>query len=361
MCYRNGLGLLFLVLTGTLSCYPQSRVTGIWEGSGALAQTDSPERIAKADFQMVLSNDTGSTVTGSVLIKFKNTNSFGQPTLPIKSGVFTDGRLFITAESASSAYGANEFRFDGILKGNSIKGTASFSFPSVFSTITLSGEVAVSKGGGRTQATTPPPTAPQPEQPTNMQSDSPVTAAAADCSGQPDAHHIAEQVRSEIASYEKTGGFRSPLDDQRFLESIVKESAHSCVPPWLLFAQARFETTFGDPINATTRDGVTFIDGSTGNAHNLFNIRPGANWQGKVLDTGGGGKFRVYNNYDECVRDYLSLLVRVYKGKTLAQIINEYFPASENGSARVQGYIGSVVQFAATLGFTVDGGTIPIP
>jgi len=108
---------------------------------------------------------------------------------------------------------------------------------------------------------------------------------------------------------------------------------------------------------------VTFIGGSTGNAHNLFNIRPGANWQGKVLDTGGGGKFRVYN-YDECVREYRTLLVRVYKGKTPAQIINEYFPASENGSTRVQGYIGSVVQFAATLRFTcftVDGGTIPIP
>ena len=207
-----------------------------------------------------------------------------------------------------------------------------------------------------------PPSSSQSEQSSNTQPVSPRqdTASVVGCSGQPDAHGIAEKVRTEIAGYEKAAGFRSPLDDQQFLQTIVGESAKSCVPPWLLFAQARFETTFGDPVNATTRDGMSFTDGSSGNAHNLFNIRPGHSWQGKVLDTGAGGQFRAYNSYDECVRDYLSVLVSIYKGKTLAQIINTYFPASENGSARVQGYIGSVVQFAATLGFTVDGGTIPI-
>jgi hypothetical protein len=178
----------------------------------------------------------------------------------------------------------------------------------------------------------------------------------------PSVRHISEQIRNEIASYEKTGGFRSPLDDEQFLELLVGQAQQVNVPPWLLFGQAKFETTFGNPINATTREGVPFTDGSTGNAHNLFNIRPGVGWKGKVLDTGRGGQFRVYSSYEESVRDYLRLMSGdPYKGKTLDQVINTYFPASENGPARVQSYIDSVIQFATKLGFTADKGTVPVP
>jgi hypothetical protein len=70
----------------------------------------------------------------------------------------------------------------------------------------------------------------------------------------------------------------------------------------------------------------------------------------------------AYNSYEDSVRDYLRLMLGdLYKGKTLEQIINTYFPASENGSARVQGYIDSIVQFSAKLGFTVNKNTVPIP
>jgi Mannosyl-glycoprotein endo-beta-N-acetylglucosaminidase len=169
---------------------------------------------------------------------------------------------------------------------------------------------------------------------------------------------LAEQVRTIVAaSYEK-----SPLNDLQFLELIIGRAEQAGVPPWLLFGQARFETTFGNPINGTTRDGVTFTDGTTGNAHNLFNIRPGPSWSGKVLDTGQGGLFRVYDTYEDCVRDYLQLMSSgLYGGKTLEQVINTYFPASENGSARVESYVDSVIDFARKLGFKVTRATVPMP
>lgn len=171
---------------------------------------------------------------------------------------------------------------------------------------------------------------------------------------------LAEQARKVIANYE-TPSFHSPLDDEQLLQSIISESQASGVPPWLLFGQAKFETTFGDPINATVRDGMTFTDGSTGNAHNLFNIRPGTSWAGKVIDTGRGGKFRVYASYEDSVRDYLSLMSSdLYKGKNLDSLINTYFPPGENGPARVEEYITSVIEIANKLGFTVDKNTIPV-
>jgi flagellum-specific peptidoglycan hydrolase FlgJ len=171
---------------------------------------------------------------------------------------------------------------------------------------------------------------------------------------------LVTQIRSLVASAEKAGRFQSPLDDEQLLEHIVEESDRVGIPIWLLFGQARFETTFGNPINATTREGVSFTDGSSGNAHNLFNIRPGASWVGKVLDTGRGGQFRVYGSYDECVSDYLQIMFNNYRGINLIAIVNRYFPASENGAANVQTYIDSLVTSAASLGFTVNQSTIPI-
>jgi flagellum-specific peptidoglycan hydrolase FlgJ len=205
----------------------------------------------------------------------------------------------------------------------------------------------------------PPPT----PQPTTNSTNSGGGSAAAGSAAQPaSSRRISEQVRNVIASYEKTGGFHSPLNDEQFLQLIVGESEQTGIAPWLLFGQARFETTFGDPVNATTRDGVTFKDGSTGNAHNLFNIRPGVGWKGKVLDTGRGGQFRVYDSYEDSIRHYLRLMSSdLYRGKTLEAVINTYFPASENGSARVESYIDSIIQFASKLGFTVNKSTVPVP
>src|SRR2546430_3001493 len=64
---------------------------------------------------------------------------------------------------------------------------------------------------------------------------------------------LIEQMKGMIAGYEKADDFQSPLDSQQFLDMILKESQQAGVPPWLLFGQVRFETTFGDPINATVR------------------------------------------------------------------------------------------------------------
>jgi flagellum-specific peptidoglycan hydrolase FlgJ len=172
---------------------------------------------------------------------------------------------------------------------------------------------------------------------------------------------LAEKIRSIIASYERVDKFKSPLDDQALLERIVEKSLRAGISPWLLFGQAKFETTFGDPVNATTRDGVKFQDGTVGNAHNLFNIRPGRGWKGKVLDTGRGGLFRGYASYDDSIGDYCRLMSQSeYKGKTLQEILNKYFPASENGAARVKSYMDSLIQFARQLGFSASPNTVPI-
>ena len=171
---------------------------------------------------------------------------------------------------------------------------------------------------------------------------------------------IVEQLKNLIASSEG-GRFSSPLNNEQLLQLVIQEAQRAGVPVWLLFGQAKFETTFGDPINATTRDGVTFTDGSSGNAHNLFNIRPGIGWSGKVLNTGRGGQFRAYDSYEAGISDYLRLISSdLYRGKTLDQLINTYFPAGENGSTRVAEYISGIVKFAHELGFPVDNATVPV-
>ena len=172
---------------------------------------------------------------------------------------------------------------------------------------------------------------------------------------------LIEKIKRIIDGDEKAVNFQSPMDSPQFLELVVKESQQPGVPLWLLFGQAQFETTFGYSKNATVRDGMPFTDGTIGNAHNLFNIRPGSAWTGKILDTGQGGQFRVYGTYDECVRDYLRLMSsNLYRGKTLKQLVNTYFPASDNTPARVQSYIDSLIQFAGKLGIAVNIDTVPV-
>jgi len=172
---------------------------------------------------------------------------------------------------------------------------------------------------------------------------------------------IAEQIKKVIANYE-TSTFHSPLDDQQLLQLVIAESETAGVPLWLLFGQAKVETTFGSPKNVTTRDGVSFTDGSLGNAHNLFNIRPGTTWKGKVVVSPIDGPFRAYGSYEDGVRDYVRLMSGdPYKGKTLEAVINTYFTASDNSTAKVDDYITSLIQFAGVLGVTVNRNTIPVP
>jgi len=191
--------------------------------------------------------------------------------------------------------------------------------------------------------------------------DAPVGSTATGNSIPSGNQQLIEQIKSMIVGYEKADDFRSPLNSQQFLDMILKESQQAGVPPWLLLGQVRFETTFGDPINATVREGMPFTDGTVGNAHNLFNIRPGSNWTGKILDTGQGGKFRAYPSFDDSVRNYLQVISSsTYRGQTLKQLVNTYFPASENGAARVQSYIDSIIQLAGKLGVTVNENTVPV-
>jgi hypothetical protein len=173
-----------------------------------------------------------------------------------------------------------------------------------------------------------------------------------------------DQIRNIVANYEKKGSFRSPLNDKVLCAFIVKECQRTGVPLWLLLAQAKRETSFGKDENATVKDGRTFTDGNIGNAHNLFNIRPGQGWQGKVLDTGNGGRFRVYDSYQDCIRDYVDKISTDprYKGKTLEQIVKTYFDLKENGAPAVEDYIKFVTGAAHEMGYyRVDRNTVPVP
>jgi hypothetical protein len=165
-----------------------------------------------------------------------------------------------------------------------------------------------------------------------------------------------------VADYEKQVGFRSPLNDAHLAEVIVSESERSGVPVWLMLAQAQRETNMGRPINGTVADGRRFTDGVVGNAHNLFNVRPGDSWTGRVLDLGkGSGKFRVYDSYEDSIKDYAQKLSTNYRGLTLDQLVNRYFPANDNGGqASVEAYIQFLIKNAASQGVVVSRESVPI-
>jgi flagellum-specific peptidoglycan hydrolase FlgJ len=174
----------------------------------------------------------------------------------------------------------------------------------------------------------------------------------------------AERIRNVIAAFERRGGFRSPLNDKARTDFIIAESRRTGVPVWLILVQARRETGFGDPKNFTVRDGRRFTDGSTGNAHNLFNIRPGSSWTGKVIWVGPRNRdFRVYKSYEESITDYVNKMSGpLYKGLTLERIAYRYFPPNDNGGrAATEKYIQELIQYAADLGVTVTSNTVPVP
>ncbi len=165
-----------------------------------------------------------------------------------------------------------------------------------------------------------------------------------------------------VADYEKQVGFRSPLNDAHLAEVIVAESRRTGVPVWLILAQAQRETNMGRPINGTVADGRRFTDGVVGNAHNLFNVRPGDSWSGSVLDLGkGSGKFRVYDSYEDSIKDYAQKLSTNYRGLTLDQLVNKYFPANDNGGqANVEAYIQFLIKNAASQGVVISRESVPI-
>jgi flagellum-specific peptidoglycan hydrolase FlgJ len=170
----------------------------------------------------------------------------------------------------------------------------------------------------------------------------------------------AENIQA-IVTKSTAGQFASPLAEKTLSEFLVAESSKTGVPLWLVLAQAKRETSFGSPQNGTVQDGRTFEDGTKGNAHNLFNIRPGSSWTGKKLDLGlGSGEFRVYGSYQDSVRDYMRLMSSsLYKGQTLHGLVYRYFPPSDNGgSASTERYIDSIIDFAASQGITITRDTV---
>ena len=172
----------------------------------------------------------------------------------------------------------------------------------------------------------------------------------------------AEQIQN-IVTKSTAGQFASPLAEKTLAEFLVAESSKTGVPAWFVLAQAKRETSFGSPKNGTVRDGETFEDGTKGNAHNLFNIRPGSSWTGKKLDLGtGSGEFRVYDSYQDSVSDYMRLMSSdTYKGLTLRAIVYKYFPPSDNGgSAATESYIDSIINFAASQGITITRDTVVV-
>jgi flagellum-specific peptidoglycan hydrolase FlgJ len=173
----------------------------------------------------------------------------------------------------------------------------------------------------------------------------------------------AEEIQN-IVTKSTAGQFASPLAEKTLSEFLVAESNRTGVPAWLVLAQAKRETSFGSPQNGTVQDGRTFENGTKGNAHNLFNIRPGSSWTGKILDLGtGSGKFRVYDSYQDSVRDYMRLMSsNTYKGQTLHGLVYKYFPPSDNGgSAATERYIDTIINFAASQGITITRDTVVVP
>jgi len=186
----------------------------------------------------------------------------------------------------------------------------------------------------------------------------------------------AADVRRVIGAAEKARGADfSPLNDGDLPEKMVQISKETGVPVWLMLAQAQNETSFGSGArdgyvppanvdNATVSDGQAIFDrdgrrAGTGNAHNLFNIRPGG-WDGDHISTGGGGDFRAYGSFEDSIRDYANLMKgSLYKGKTLSQVVNTYYPAGD-GDNSPDRYLSNIIGFARANGINVDGNTIPI-
>lgn len=186
----------------------------------------------------------------------------------------------------------------------------------------------------------------------------------------------ADDIRTLIGNSEKARGANySPLNDGDMPEYISAVSKETGVPAWLLLAQAQNETSFGSGArdgyrpppevnNVTVSDNQPFYDprgrpAGSGNAHNLFNIRPGGEWTGPHIETGAGGPFRAYKDFKESIRDYANLMATAYKGLPLEKLVNKYYPAGD-GNNTPERYIQSITDFAARNGIQVSRDSVPI-
>ena len=97
---------------------------------------------------------------------------------------------------------------------------------------------------------------------------------------------------------------------QRLLPHAEIASRETGIPAHLIVGQAALESGWG-------RRTIRLADGT--DSHNLFGIKAGANWKGKIAEVRtteyNNGvaskpleKFRAYDNYAEAFRDYASLL-----------------------------------------------------
>ncbi len=96
----------------------------------------------------------------------------------------------------------------------------------------------------------------------------------------------------------------------QMLPHALKASDASGVPPELMLGQAALESGWG-------HRQIPMPDGTS--SHNLFGIKAGANWHGKVAEVmtteyrNGVAykqleKFRAYDSYDEAFKDYAGML-----------------------------------------------------
>lgn len=96
----------------------------------------------------------------------------------------------------------------------------------------------------------------------------------------------------------------------RMLPHAMKASAATGVPPQLMLGQAALESGWG-------KREIPMADG--GNSFNLFGIKAGAGWHGKVAEvvtteykngvpSRQVEKFRAYSSYDEAFKDYAGMM-----------------------------------------------------
>jgi flagellar protein FlgJ len=96
----------------------------------------------------------------------------------------------------------------------------------------------------------------------------------------------------------------------RMLPHAMQASAATGVPPQLMLGQAALESGWG-------KREIPMADG--GNSFNLFGIKAGANWHGKVAEvmtteykngiaSKQVEKFRAYSSYDEAFKDYAGMM-----------------------------------------------------
>jgi flagellar protein FlgJ len=142
--------------------------------------------------------------------------------------------------------------------------------------------------------------------------------------GAPGAHTPPQSVLSTLQSVQSPSVNASPAKGlpsafnvstqqdfvNRMLPHAMQASAATGVPPQLMLGQAALESGWG-------KREIPMADGS--NSFNLFGIKAGASWHGKVAEVmtteyknGVASKqvekFRAYSSYDEAFKDYAGMM-----------------------------------------------------